>query len=318
MSKGGRMFKPYPMPWESSQLSGSTSHCDDMPDKPIPAPLPAPSPAPMPVPEAPRPVPAPLPAPSVEKHKPKVRFTRYAGGPKRSVNAIRTRYNGYIFRSKLEACWAIFFDAAGIRYVYEQEGYEQEWSSKKYLPDFYLPDLDFHVEVKPERPGYEQEILRAKDFIVWGGPIKRLLILSDIPSKTDDGGMWHFPCYVYDASYSSHEGHEVTAQWFFFFDFDECGACGNVSSTPYMPPPINEWNLERKDFSIAPMSDRKIERFGMKTDWAEMDSACGGGYNYRQNPITFKALEIAREVQFDHGQTPTRDEVQRRVYDEKE
>lgn len=309
------MSKPCPMPWEPSPLSVPY---DDMPDEPIPAPLPVPSPAPMPVPEAPRPVPTPLPVPSVEKPKPKVRFARYASGPKRNVNAIRTRYDGHIFRSKLEACWAVFFDAAGIRYVYEQEGYEQEWSGKKYLPDFYLPDLDFHVEVKPERPGYEQEILRAKDFIVWGGPIKRLLILTDVPPKTDDGGMWHFPCYVYDAGYSPHErSGEVSARWFFFWDIDECGAFGSISSAPYVPPPISKWDFDRGEFSIAPKSDRKIPTRDKKVDWAGMDDAYGSGYNYRLNELTFKALEIAREVQFDHGHTPTRDEVQRRVYDEK-
>lgn len=146
---------------------------------------------------------------------------------------------------------------------------------------------------------------------MWGGPIKRLLILSDVPPKTDDGGMWHFPCYVYDASYSSHEGHEVTAQWFFFWDFDECGVCGNVSNTPYVSPRINEWNLERKDFSITPISDRKLPIRGGDIDWLDT-----GLSNYINNRLTFKALEIAREVQFDHGQTPTRDEVQRRVFDE--
>lgn len=311
------MSKPHPQPWEPSSVSGSTVPYDDMPDEPIPAPRPVPSPVPPPVPEAPRPVPAPPPAPSFEKLKPKVRFARYAGGPKRSVNAIRTRYNGYIFRSKLEACWAIFFDAAGIRYVYEQEGYEQEWTGQKYLPDFYLPDLDFHVEVKPERPGYEREILRTKDYIVWGGPIKRLLILTDIPPKTNDGGLWHFPCYVYNASYPSHEHEEVSAKWFFFWDLDECGVLGNVSSARYIPPAITERNLERQEFSIVPVSDRKLKIAGKEIDWSGLDDVCGDGYNYRANKLTFKALEIAREVQFDHGQTPTRDEVQRRVYDEK-
>jgi len=287
---------------------------DDLPKAPLPVPRPT-NPAPQP---APKPAPAaPPPAPSYVAKAPSPRaYPR--GRSKKSVNAIRTRYNGYIFRSKLEACWAIFFDAAGIRYIYEQEGYEQDWSSNKYLPDFYLPDLDFHVEVKPERPGYEQEILRTKDFIVWGGPIKRLLILTDIPPKTDDGGMWHFPCYVYDASYASHECKEVTARWFFFWDFDECGVFGNISSDSYLSPPINKWDFERKEFSIAPMSDRKIPRRGREVDWADMDEVCGSSYNYRINKLTFKALEIAREVQFDHGQTPTRDEVQRRVYDEKE
>ena len=33
-----------------------------------------------------------------------------------SIKAIETRYNGYRFRSRTEARWAVFFDAFGIRY----------------------------------------------------------------------------------------------------------------------------------------------------------------------------------------------------------
>lgn len=36
--------------------------------------------------------------------------------------AIQTEYNGYLFRSRLEARWAVFFDAMGIEYEYEPEG----------------------------------------------------------------------------------------------------------------------------------------------------------------------------------------------------
>lgn len=52
-----------------------------------------------------------------------------------TINAIETEYNGYKFRSRLEAKWAVFFDALGIDYEYEPEGFELQ-SGKKYLPDF--------------------------------------------------------------------------------------------------------------------------------------------------------------------------------------
>lgn len=63
--------------------------------------------------------------------------------------AIETRYNGYRFRSRLEARWAVFFDAVGVRYEYEREGYdlgEAGW----YLPDFWLPGQNAWVEIKPD------------------------------------------------------------------------------------------------------------------------------------------------------------------------
>ena len=61
------------------------------------------------------------------------------------IKAIETRYQGCRFRSRLEARWAVFFDAAGIKWIYEQEGFVI--NGKPYLPDFYLPELGY-FEVK--------------------------------------------------------------------------------------------------------------------------------------------------------------------------
>ena len=41
-----------------------------------------------------------------------------------SIMPIQTQYDGYLFRSRLEARWAVFFDNAKIAYEYEPEGYE--------------------------------------------------------------------------------------------------------------------------------------------------------------------------------------------------
>ena len=68
------------------------------------------------------------------------------------LKPIQTRYKGYLFRSRMEARWAVFFDALSIHWEYEPEGFECE-NGERYLPDFYLPSFDLHglyVEVKPE------------------------------------------------------------------------------------------------------------------------------------------------------------------------
>lgn len=62
------------------------------------------------------------------------------------LKAIETQYNGYRFRSRLEARWAVFLDAAGVPYKYEPEGYDLD--GILYLPDFYLPKLECWFEVK--------------------------------------------------------------------------------------------------------------------------------------------------------------------------
>ena len=64
------------------------------------------------------------------------------------LRPIDTEYKGYRFRSRLEARWAVFFDAMEVQYEYEPEGF-QVGGSEAYLPDFYLPDLRTYVEIKP-------------------------------------------------------------------------------------------------------------------------------------------------------------------------
>lgn len=51
------------------------------------------------------------------------------------IKAIETSYKGYRFRSRLEARWAVFFDALGLRFEYEPEGFELS-DGVRYLPDF--------------------------------------------------------------------------------------------------------------------------------------------------------------------------------------
>lgn len=64
------------------------------------------------------------------------------------IKPIQTYYKGYHFRSRLEARWAVFFDALGLSWEYEPEGYDLG-PAGYYLPDFWLPDLKYWIEIKP-------------------------------------------------------------------------------------------------------------------------------------------------------------------------
>lgn len=71
------------------------------------------------------------------------------------MKAIDTIYNGYMFRSRLEARWAVFFDELEIAYEYEKEGYRltrEPYSPIDYLPDFWLPERDCFIEIKGQVP----------------------------------------------------------------------------------------------------------------------------------------------------------------------
>jgi hypothetical protein len=86
-----------------------------------------------------------------------------------AIKAIDTEYKGYLFRSRLEARWAVFLDALKVAWEYEKEGYdlgEAGW----YLPDFWLPELNCWAEIKPDEPSKED---RAK--------MKALVMETKIP-----------------------------------------------------------------------------------------------------------------------------------------
>lgn len=63
------------------------------------------------------------------------------------IKPIETIYSSYKFRSRLEARWAVFFDALDVRYEYEAEGFDL--GAVWYLPDFWLPERECFVEIKP-------------------------------------------------------------------------------------------------------------------------------------------------------------------------
>ena len=110
------------------------------------------------------------------------------------MKAINTMYNGYRFRSRLEARWAVFFDAARIEYEYEPEGFKLE-DGTRYLPDFYLPEYGWYAEVKAPRDGIETDLQRACKFV--GNGIDVLLLLGNIPKKRKYP-VWHYHALYYN------------------------------------------------------------------------------------------------------------------------
>ncbi len=78
---------------------------------------------------------------------------------------IETIWNGYRFRSRLEARWAVFFETCGFKWEYEIEGYNLK-DLGPYLPDFWINDLKLWVEIKPNgtiRDGdYSESLLKIQ------------------------------------------------------------------------------------------------------------------------------------------------------------
>lgn len=94
------------------------------------------------------------------------------------LKPIETFYNDYHFRSRLEARWAVYFDALGIEYEYEKEGYDLG-DSGYYLPDFWLNQVSMWAEVKG-KDFTEDENKKAKALAILSGkPVLRLVGIPD-------------------------------------------------------------------------------------------------------------------------------------------
>lgn len=78
---------------------------------------------------------------------------------KMALKAIETSYGDNLFRSRVEARWAVYWEKMKIAFHYEFEGYDLG-AAGWYLPDFYLPQVDMWAEVKPTefKPGELQKL----------------------------------------------------------------------------------------------------------------------------------------------------------------
>ena len=215
----------------------------------------------------------------------------------RDIKPIETYYNGYRFRSRLEARWAVFFDKAGITYQYEPEGYSLA-NGNYYLPDFYLPRFDLHVEVKRNTAeGVEEIKNKCMKAISWGGPIKQILILSDVPEgRSVDGGIWHYPIIFFS-------GTRAIWGWWFFYDDHEGSVDGNISAADYPNP---GWYLLEKKKSIEAITDYELRKC-RDLHWRRFsDFSIEDEIEMQEdfNRQVFASLKAARQARFEHGETP--------------
>jgi hypothetical protein len=101
------------------------------------------------------------------------------------ARALETKHNGYLFRSRLEARWAVFLEVAYVSYRYEYESFDL--GGVWYLPDFWLPENQCWFEVKGSMP---TEAEREK--------ARLLAVGTGYPVVIFGGDVWyHTPGYLY-------------------------------------------------------------------------------------------------------------------------
>ena len=217
-----------------------------------------------------------------------------------TIKAIETEYNGYRFRSRLEARWAVFFDSAGIRYEYEPEGFELSFG--RYLPDFYLPDYQVYVEIKP----FDKSVVTlVGDGNEWEKKCdafreetgKAILLCYDDPSKdvfkllfawdSTDGSAG---LYEEEALFKQHDGHiYIVAR-----DTRESRTVHISESFDTNENVITQWDFFYLD---------KFKKYRILKDAAANDFI-DGVFDPKLEDKLNMAKRAARQARFEHGETP--------------
>ena len=197
------------------------------------------------------------------------------------IKAIETTYNGYRFRSRLEARWAVFFDALGVRYEYEPEGFDLG-DGIYYLPDFLIHNVvpryaqgdsfeNIYVEVKgtPNAVDAEKIYRFSEHHPIW--------VVGALPDPDR---------YVDSCEAQRNDFCNAGCGVDFNFDFKKrCVFC------PYDHGTIDG------DSCFA---------FSLAYDYGTLSfHGADSSYEYgRHDPEIENALRKARQARFEHGETP--------------
>lgn len=145
-----------------------------------------------------------------------------------TIKAIQTKYKGYHFRSRLEARYAVFFDALGLEWEYEPEGFDLG-DGVYYLPDFLIKTItgDVYVEVKGGlKNGSDLDVvdrLKILSLVEKMPQECRVYILGDMPKE----GFSHiFTCISKQKSNQLVHFKAKMVYWFFDYGITEEAGSG--------------------------------------------------------------------------------------------
>lgn len=197
------------------------------------------------------------------------------------AKAISTVYRGYRFRSRTEARWAVFFNAVGLAFEYEKEGFDLG-DGIKYLPDFWLPELKLWVEIKGELNFEDNET--GKAIGVYSQPVLNLM------RKFRDSQEWPVACI-----FGQPGDHRI---WFFAWDLSDSSG-GNYEdsdaawcvSNGVVTLNVHITSSDRHIYADS-LYGPKLEHFTYARD-----------HDYAVKPIE-RAITRARQARFEHGETP--------------
>ena len=217
------------------------------------------------------------------------------------IKAIETEYNGYRFRSRLEARWAVFFDALDVRYEYEPEGFELP--DGRYLPDFYLPEFRTYIEIKP----FDHSVVSyvgdgnrwEKTCAAFRDETERAIMIC-YGAPADDSFNYLF---AWDATYSGGGIYENEAA------FVCCGGSVYIACLDYRDDRdiyvTAGYDSSDRVTTVWRMFNRDKRRVHMAIGRAANDYVLGNiRFDCEQDDPLNTAKKEARQARFEYGETP--------------
>ena len=197
------------------------------------------------------------------------------------IKPIETIYDGYKFRSRLEARWAVFFDALGVPYEYEPEGFVLP-SGRKYLPDFKVKCYGTRGDIGDD------------PFDLW-------IEVKGNMTKEDASKIREFSGCI-DSFYWPWDDAERMK------DYNRILIVGNIPRPENSWMPTEEWYDAYMKWDIPPFNYALIDGDWFGAFPAALDGKFylwgdEGSYIHDIEPVQ-RAYAIARQARFEHGATP--------------
>lgn len=197
----------------------------------------------------------------------RVHMSAPAEKPQVEARPIETVYDGYRFRSRLEARWYVAFDALNVVADYEPEGFNLD--GDYYLPDFYLPERHVWVETKPDL----EDADLSKPVALARMTHEPVVVLGKIPVENSKGP--HHLLIGYDRA------DNLTAGWF-----------------TWLPAPAEIGHVLEEPHGFSRFIGRENR---MPDMWSGIRRS-----QVVIPPVVAAAYREARTARFEHGEQPPR------------
>lgn len=219
------------------------------------------------------------------------------------IRPIETQYKGYRFRSRLEARWAVFFDALGVAWEYEKQGYAL--ASGAYLPDFWLPRICCWIEIKGEAPTETERALASE--LALHTESRVFIFSGSVPSySTDWNAFWSKE--PVDAYLPHRPLGRLKVCWDNFYAFcicEDCGAVGIEFEARTDRLPCKEcYTCGRARHGMGVTGDAPCGRGGCGPGRCRLSGHGDRGAQNFDHPRILDAVVAARSARFEHGESP--------------